>query len=200
MALVGMANDAESEEMSLSITGDNSISTISPIGKLRGGYALAAVVDGHNYLDGRESVASCADSSSASKIAMLQLELEMEENNERLLETRMRKSKIKIELAKAESASGSQRSRTSRSLFDRNDLRAEDSPLNDRDPTAVRPGSEKMNFSLWSRGNPVLFAPQGQTMHSDSMQQENLERETLQISCLIMSLKIATERSNPQSK
>ena len=88
MALVGMAEDVGSGDMSLSITGDNSISTISPIGKIRGGYALAAVVDGHNYLDGRESVASCADSSSASKIAMLQLELEMEEKHERLLDSR----------------------------------------------------------------------------------------------------------------
>ena len=119
MALVGMNNNVGDESFGTSFNLDSSLDSISPI-RAAGdkNYALAAMVADHHRSDGRESVMS-EDSGSASRILRAKLELEMAEADERLAEARLRKQKAKLQVVIAQSASGSNRSRTSRSLLER---------------------------------------------------------------------------------
>ena len=118
MALVGM-NNVVDESFGTSFNLDSSLNSISPIRDAGGqNYALAAMVADHHRSDGRESMRS-DDSGSATRIKRAQLELEMAETEERLVEAQLRKQKAKLQVVIAQSASGSNRSRTSRSLLDR---------------------------------------------------------------------------------
>ena len=99
-----------------------SISSISPIQEGGGNAkeALAALVGRNHYADGRESLAS-GDSGSAARLTALQVELEMAQTEAQFHAARMREQRVKLEIERLKSSSGSRRSRTSRSLMDRND-------------------------------------------------------------------------------